>query len=168
MSRFLYVAKESVEKWSTEFDNGVRVFATEKPVPLCEWTKGYQWARKNIDLLSVGLDDFDVFYTPAGETGKISQQDIDDAVKMRYTTFDQYVRRGLKIWSTRIPKDSENWMKGSCNCPHFFKDFVCKHLLGIAIRLKYAEPVPKAKLIPIGQKRKRGRPKLATRALLVD
>jgi hypothetical protein len=38
----------------------------------------------------------------------------------------------------------------------------------MALRLKLCKPPPAAKDVPIGEKRKRGRPKLATKALLKD
>ncbi len=34
---------------------------------------------------------------------------------------------------------------------------IIKHLVGLAIRLKYVKPPPVAKDIPIGQRRKRGK-----------
>ncbi|CAK9817860.1 hypothetical protein ANTPLA_LOCUS9530 [Anthophora plagiata] len=43
-----------------------------------------------------------------------------------------------------------------------------QHIIGLAIRLKYVKPPLAAKQILIGQKRKRGRPKLTTRALVID
>jgi hypothetical protein len=50
----------------------------------------------------------------------------------------------------------------------FFKQLCCKHIVGIAIRLKHALPPPEAKNIPIGEKRKRGRPAKAKKALIVQ
>ncbi len=43
----------------------------------------------------------------------------------------------------------------------FLKEYMCKHVLGIAIRLKVFQVCLEAKNIPIGQKRKRGRPPLS-------
>ena len=62
--------------------------------------------------------------------------------------------------------DDDSWTNGTCSCPVFLKQYVCKHLIGVAIRLKKAKPPAAAKSIPIGQKRRRGRPKLAKPALL--
>ena len=45
---------------------------------------------------------------------------------------------------------------------------MCKHIIGLAIRLKSARPTPAAKDVPIGEKRRRGRPKEATRARIID
>ena len=55
----------------------------------------------------------------------------------------------------------------SCTCPIFLKTKVFKHSLGMRIRQKTVVVPATAKEIPIGQKRKRGRPRLATKALLV-
>ena len=64
-----------------------------------------------------------------------------------------------------------NWKKGTCTCPTFYKKYLCKHIIGIALRLnsitKAALLMPlTAKDILISSKRKVGRPALAKRALL--
>ena len=48
------------------------------------------------------------------------------------------------------------------------KVYVYKHLIGMAIRLKLVKPPTAANNVPINEKRPRGRPKVATRALLRD
>jgi len=53
-------------------------------------------------------------------------------------------------------------------CLVFYKKNVCKHALGILIRLKLVSAPPKTKSMPLGQKRKRGRPTKAKRALLMQ
>jgi uncharacterized Zn finger protein len=59
-------------------------------------------------------------------------------------------------------------MKGICNCPSFFKKYMCKHVVGLAIRSRFCTPPVAAKNIPIGQKRRRGRPSKAKKALLIQ
>ena len=82
--------------------------------------------------------------------------------------FNDYKGESLKIWKVilLIFHNPSLWKKGSCNCPSFFKEFTCKHVIGLAIRLKYCTPPPAAKDVKIGERRKRGRPKKATKALL--
>jgi hypothetical protein len=46
------------------------------------------------------------------------------------------------------------------------KTNLCKHSLGMEIRLSVSDPPPEAKNVPLGQKKKRGRPKLSKPALL--
>ena len=52
------------------------------------------------------------------------------------------------------------------SCYKSLKNHLCKHILGLVIRLGYAEPPPAAKAIPLGQKSKRGRPSKAKIALI--
>ena len=52
--------------------------------------------------------------------------------------------------------------------PTFFLKIMYVNILGVAIRSKKAKVPAEAKDVPIGLKRKRGRPKTAGKALLVD
>jgi hypothetical protein len=45
---------------------------------------------------------------------------------------------------------------------------MCKHVVGIALRLKFCRAPAEAKNIPLGQKRKPGRPAKAKKALLIQ
>jgi len=38
-----------------------------------------------------------------------------------------------------------NWKQSKYTCPSFLKNFICKHIVGMAIRLKYCKPAPEAK-----------------------
>ena len=60
------------------------------------------------------------------------------------------------------------WKRSKCNCPAFLKNYICKHIVGMAIRLKHCKPPPEAKTVALGEKRKRGRPSKAKPALLVQ
>ena len=48
------------------------------------------------------------------------------------------------------------------------KKFICKHIVGIALRLKYVKAPAASKNVPLGQKRKPGRPAKAKKALLIQ
>lgn len=84
--------------------------------------------------------------------------------QLHWDTFDDFKNNTFSGWSTIAPET--NWIEGSCNCPAYFKHFMCKHVVGIAIRRRLLEVPYEAKQIPIGQKRKRGRTKLAKKALI--
>ena len=45
---------------------------------------------------------------------------------------------------------------------------MCKHVIGMAIRLNHCKPPPAAKDVQIGEKRRRGRPSKAKKALIVQ
>ena len=70
------------------------------------------------------------------------------------------------------PKDGATGNEGTCTCPSFMKRFLCKnvmrkHVMRLAFRVTYAKPPPSVKK-KWGEKRKRGIPKKATKAILVD
>jgi hypothetical protein len=54
------------------------------------------------------------------------------------------------------------------HCPAFFKKFMCKYVLGMAIRTNYCRPPPAAKDVKIGEKRIRGRPAKSKKALPIQ
>ena len=104
---------------------------------------------------------------------------------MGWNTFDHFKKINFSVWIVTLPKDDDNWKNGKCTCPGFFKNFlklnnymlanilldkkyICKHIIGLSIRLKYVRPPETAKQVLIGQKHKRGRPKQATKALIID
>lgn len=64
--------------------------------------------------------------------------------------------------------NTEDWRKSTCSCPKFFKKYICKHVLGIAIDEKLVKPPKTANTDVIGPKRKRGRKPNAKKALLID
>jgi len=65
-------------------------------------------------------------------------------------------------------ENGSHWKTSKCNCPAFLKNYICKHIVGMGFRLKYCKPPPAAKAVPIGEKRKRGRPAKDKPAMLVQ
>jgi hypothetical protein len=85
-----------------------------------------------------------------------------------WESFDDFKEQFFSEWEVMLPINSEEWLTDRCNCPAFLKQYICKKLLGLAIRLKYVEPPHEARNIPIGEKRKRGRPAKSKKALLIQ
>jgi len=166
LSRFLQLCLNSTERWSR---NSVdKVFSDFPTIELQQWTDAYCWAKSNLIVSqSIGKNTIEYYCSPKNKT-KVTDEAISKLKEMCWKTFEQFKKRAFAVWIVELPKESHKWQEGSCTCPFFLKKFICKHILGIAIRLKYVKPPPAAKQIPIGEKRKRGRPKKATRALIVE
>ena len=170
LSRFLVVAIEMVRKWSRDRDEkqpNAILFVNEPTITLNKWTKSYHFAKSSKTILeyaSKTTDETD-YYLPAGATEKLTKTQVNKYKKQKWNNFDDY-KESLTIWKVTLPNDPSFWKTGSCNCPSFFKEFICKHVIGLAIRLKYCKPPPTAKDVKMGEKRKRGRPKKATKALI--
>lgn len=82
--------------------------------------------------------------------------------------FDRYMNKAFSHWTLKMPSRQDWLCNAVCNCPAFYKNFICKHIVGMAIRLQYEKARLEAKNIPIGQKRKRGRPTKAKKALILN
>ena len=87
-------------------------------------------------------------------------------------TFDKFMTREFDVWEIKVHNEAneDNWneKKIICDCPKFQKNFICKHSIGIAVRLNMAKVTQDAKyaLTQIGKLPKRGRPPKAVKALI--
>lgn len=161
LSRFLSVATKMVKEWSINYKT--ERFLIDPPVAMKEWTAAYQWAKsdRNIKILESDSRLNTVYIVASSRATNIPfNQDWD--------TFDDFKKKAFAYWKVALPSQQSAWLNGKCTCPIFFKNYMCKHVIGLAIRLKYVTPPAEAKNIPIGQKRKRGRPAKARPALIVQ
>ncbi len=171
LSRFTVVVFEIVNKWSKE-RNPARVnsktFEHQSLIKLSHWTDGYNWVKLNKEVVSILNGNTTIYYLPAGEETTITEKAIKRYETCRFNLFDTYKAVYFKIWCMCLSNTPEEWRKGTCTCPSFLKNYICKHIIGMSIRLKYCKPPPEAKNVEIGTKRKRGRPSKAKKALLVQ
>lgn len=122
------------------------------------WVAGYQWAKKN---KTIELKDADSsLYMVAARDLTV----VPASRKKAFKSFEEFTKHNFSFWCVHL----SDWKTGDCSCPIFLKEFVCKHVLGLAIRLKLVEVPVSAKGVALGQKPKRGRPKKARKALLMD
>ena len=82
-------------------------------------------------------------------------------------TFDEFRKLQFGTWVITI-FDEGTADSSLCSCPYFLKNNICKHALGMLLQLKVVQALEDAKRIPLGQKRKRGKPAKAKRAFLVQ
>ena len=78
--------------------------------------------------------------------------------------FDETAQLLKSMKKVIISKD--NWRKSVCTCAQFQKMYVCKHVICLILRHKLEDAPLEAKKVPLGEKRKRGRPEHAKKALL--
>ncbi|CAF3862535.1 unnamed protein product [Rotaria sp. Silwood1] len=169
LSRFLTIASDIVRNWSIDRDPSSanpKQFATEPTITLQLWTSSYQWAKSNKKINCISNDSTKIYYIPARQLQSFTQTDLNRYKKQKFTTFNQF-QKSFDIWCVEM-QDNSHWKTSICNCPAFLKNYICKHVVGMSIRLKYCKPPPAAKTVPIGQKRRRGRPAKAKPALLVQ
>lgn len=161
LSRFLTVAKEMVTQWSNDINENSLPQTHE--IELKEWTEGYRWARQNVKVKTLTSDCNKKVYLVPSEKMTATNMTYDYEA---WHSFDEFKKKNFAFWKTELP--SAGWEQGTCTCPQFFKVYICKHILGLAIRLKLTIPPIEAKSIPIGLKRKRGRPTKSKPALIMQ
>ena len=168
LSRFSIIACSIVNNWSNERDIksiNAKTFATEPTISLELWTLSYQWAKSTKDIICISNDSSKIWYITALDIHSITQANINKYKNKKWSTFNQF-QKPFDIWCMEM--NDSIWEKSKCNCPNFFKTYICKHIVGMAVRLKYCKPPAAAKTVSIGEKRKRGRPANAKPALLVQ
>ncbi|RNA21530.1 hypothetical protein BpHYR1_030632 [Brachionus plicatilis] len=65
-----------------------------------------------------------------------------------------------------VTLNNQDFRRSKCSCLSYDKKNICKHIIGVASYFKlYTIPL-EIKNLPMGEKRKRGAPKKATKALV--
>jgi hypothetical protein len=166
MGRFKVVVFEMVEKWSRSYKNNLKKIDKTPKIDLPTWTSAYQWAKSKKKVLSEQTAEGVQYFIPSGSKTEITTEEVKIYKEQNQTSFDQLIEEQFGIWNLHV---SQNHSQGTtCSCPHFFKNFTCKHSVGIAIRLGHVKAPAEAKNVPLNQKRKPGRPKKARPALIVQ
>ncbi|XP_077289789.1 uncharacterized protein LOC143913700 [Arctopsyche grandis] len=159
-----------VKRWSNERDpknSNFKPFSMKPQYSTKIWTEAYQWAKLEVKLLEDKKDNKTIFYfSSSHEKQKITAKMVD--LYRTWTTFDEYkTEYSDRMWKVTVASDS-NDSTSTCLCPDFAKKNVCVHSLGIFIRLGKEKVPNEAKSnLPLGQKRKRGRPIRAKKAILI-
>ena len=75
---------------------------------------------------------------------------------------DNYLSINYKV--KKVILNANNWLFSSCTCKHFFKYYICKHIITIAVKNKLASIDYSYQ--NIGEKKKRGRQAKAKSCLI--
>ncbi|KAJ6649606.1 hypothetical protein Bhyg_04844 [Pseudolycoriella hygida] len=148
-----------IVSFGVEYDSGARgPFIEEPTISPSLWTQSHEWERLNkFDREETNS----LILVPAGDAVRLDVSRTD-----KWESFDDFKNRAFQVW--QVDTSENDWIKWTCSCPAFKKKYICKHVIGIAINLQKVKPPISAEANPIGgNKRKRGRPPKAEKALLV-
>ncbi|XP_043246603.1 uncharacterized protein LOC122394085 [Amphibalanus amphitrite] len=168
VGRFLRTALDMVSEWAAEHGER-RVFQSDPPVHLSVQTAAWQWITKGQRCFTSGART----YVPAGDRESVSRDEAlhYDEVMSGSTpvTFGELMQVRFSTWlmEDRGGEGTERSIRDlTCTCPPYLKKSMCKHVVAAAITAGWIMVSERAKDVPLGQKRKRGRPALARPALL--
>lgn len=164
LGKFREVLFQMVTSYSIEYSSGIREYHHKPLIDLPIWTDAYNWAKTNAHINITKHRNWIKHEIPLKSND--DETEIDNS--MMWQSFDNFRKiYFMKCTATfPTPFNRLTWEKGQCDCADFFKKYMCMHIVGIALRMKFVEAPPEAKNVPIGQKRKRGRPALAKAALV--
>ena len=81
----------------------------------------------------------DDFYVSASDGHPISLEAVNayekQMKKCDWKVFAEFADCAFGLWKITLKSDSNetNYKNGTCTCPTYFKQFICKHIIGIAI-----------------------------------
>lgn len=146
LGQFTATAFEMANELSLQYKEEEK-FINNEPIITTElWKKAAMWAKdSNIPTIKAYENGDEIgFYAPSTKWLESREPFALAAVEklqaMVWKSFDQYIQFGhLKFYTVRIANDKEKWhLNSQCDCPDFFKHYVCKHSIGIALRRKIA------------------------------
>jgi hypothetical protein len=110
-------------------------FSTESTIALKKWTDSYHFARplKYILQVSSKKKHLTDYHIPAGTKETVTKTEIQKYNKKKWISFDQFKDLHFGIWKLTLPNNGSSWKKGTCHCPNFFKEYICKHVIGMGI-----------------------------------
>ena len=102
------------------------------------------------------------------KNSEFHKQDIKDYIdKVSQNEWESFSDLFEKINEIReILFDDTNWKLSKCSCCYWLKNYMCSHIIILAVTLKLVEFPQASMQIPIGQNRKRGRPNKTKKALV--
>lgn len=148
-----------------EYRDNIKAISDEVEISKQMWTKGYDWAKskKNALELKEKRKKITHYFIPNKSRDVITQEEFKKYLKGK--TFDEFIGNTLSIWKVSFPDGANNIKPVTCTCPDFYKNYLCKHVVGLGLRLQILKLPDFLKLAESGEKRGPGRQKRASRAL---
>lgn len=137
----------------------------ELDIPFITWTKGYHCFKIKARIYRKNSSShYGAIFPARGK--KVTADHVTQYREKKFRSFSVFKKMSTLMWDVKLKKD--DWKKGTCTCPVFMVRYMCHHIIDFALRLDLTTPPPEVTSIPIGSKRKPGRPTKASKALIVD
>lgn len=148
---------------SAEYRDGIKTISGEVTIKKKLWQTAYEWAKSDKGV----IEEDNLHYVPSGSENRISRANLTAYKGHTWKTFEQWSKNIFQLWVTMIPPDPAHFKMSTCTCPSFLKDYICKHILGLGLRLQKIQMPDDVK--PLETKPiKRGRPKRTGGALSLE
>ena len=127
---------------------------------LKHYNKAWKWMNEARNIVMQKVDGVKTYFVSSSQFEKtaITTKDVDKyleaLLQSNWRSFDSMIRDINSLRSVVI--NSVSWKLSTCSCPDFYKNNLCKHIIGICAQLKIGDfEIPiESKFLPIGQKKK--------------
>lgn len=169
LEEFLPAMLKMTTDISKQLSEGIRIVASEPDISRDVMMRAAHMNNNGFQAFKATTKSNRVFYVlPAKKCANENSnyKYYQSLVKREWTSFDEYINYGFQMfWTVNFVIDEWN-KKSTCSCPFFFKQFICKHVVAIAIQKKIIECPQSANPTLIAPRRGPGRAKNATYALM--
>ena len=141
VGQFVSQCLVSASRWSKQysFDKSI---ATKPTISLEDWTSAYQWAKSRQQIRSKRLRDFTQYFCPPSKKDSLPEAEVRRAKVRSWTTFEDFRKNASAVRVVQMKNDE--WDDATCSCPRFLREYKCKHIIGMAIRLQLVHAPPQA------------------------
>lgn len=158
LNEFLLGLFRTLNGWSSERQPGGRKHFLQAPViGTKEFTESWHWIQNGPTITETGNGWVCSTRSPGLDTDQILRQQQDFV-----PDFDAHVKTSKDV--CRVEATSE-YLGASCSCISYLKNYLCVHVIAYLDKIGSLKIPSEAKSVPLGQKRKRGRPKKVGPAL---
>lgn len=170
MNEFLKCMREMTSDASKQLQQGEHKVATEPNVTKKIYEEAALMCQQNFKAFKAKTSNKDkaIYSIPSSECASENATEAyyKTLVKATWKSFDEFIVHGYQKFYITI-FSFENWkIESQCTCAHFFKHYICKHVVAIGHRLNIIEfPAEANPVLLAPTRRKPGRPKTSTKAL---
>ena len=143
------------------------------------WKSSVAYAKQDKPMISISCancEDLEEcsntvhYFMPAGDEDTLTHDQVESyRATFRdgsWTSFSEFLSQAFGIWQVEMSTSADEWKNATCSCPVFYKDYICKHIIGVALPVQHCKPPSAARVGKLVQKAKRGAKPKATKALL--
>lgn len=170
LNEFLCAMLSMTARISNQFTENKRIIATEPNIPRAYFMRAAEMVQRDFMAFKATTKssnrEVHVFPSESCSEENANLNYYKHLKKREWSSFDEYIKYGYQMfWSVQL--DHENWkVYSTCTCPIFFKQYICKHIVAVAIRSNLVSCPDSANPMLLAPKRSGGRPKNATKSLM--
>jgi hypothetical protein len=146
LGHYLNNAENMLHQWSVDRTKH-KIFENSVNISIDEWKLTYTWIKDCGRILSV-VDQTDSFIVHKSKYDSLVpnyQLLLTNNNNLNFS-FDEATNLVSHVFY--VVFNRYNWFESSCTCYHYFKSYMCIHIMAVAVSKL---------MVPVGQKPKRGR-----------